>query len=267
MAAVLTYWKPTPRLFLTITVLAAALLSATLARGELVQSGDVRLAFNGGFEPHALPRDRAVPVTLRLGGSILGVNGSRPPAVRRFSIALNRYGHIFTRGLPACPAGELEGTSTQEALSRCRGALVGRGRVTANVDFPSLDFPEEGRALAFNGQAGGRPAVLLHIYGSRPVQATVVLVFRISHPRRGPFGTVFTTTVPKIASDLGYLADIRLSFDRRFTFAGRPRSFLSASCAAPSGFPGAIFTFARGRFLFDNGQQLTTTLTRNCRVR
>jgi hypothetical protein len=259
--------KPTPRLVLTIAVLAAALLGAALARGELVQSGDVRLAFDGGFEPHALPRDRAVPVTLSLGGSILGVNGSRPPAVRRFSIAVNRYGRVFTRGLPACPVGELEQTSTQEALSRCRGALVGHGRVTANVDFPSLAFPEKGAALAFNGRAGGRPAILLHIYGSRPVQATVVLVFKISHPRRGPFGTVFTTTVPKIASDLGYLANIRLNFDRRYAFGGHPRSFLSARCAAPSGFPGATFIFARGRFLFDNGQRVTTTLTRDCRVR
>lgn len=263
----LARWKPLSRSVLTIAVLAAALLGAGLARGELVQSGDVRLDFNGGFEPHALPRDRAVPVTLNLGGSILGVNGSRPPAVRSFSIAVNRYGRIFTRGLPACSAGAIEQTSTRKALSRCRGALVGRGRVMANVDFPTLAFPEEGRALAFNGRAGGRPAILLHIYGSRPVQATVVLVFRISHPHRGSFGTVFTTTVPRIASDLGYLANIRLTLDRRYRFGGRLRSFLSARCAAPHGFPGAIFTFARGRFLFDNGQRITTALTRDCRVR
>ena len=94
-----------------------------------------------------------------------------------------------------------------------------------------------------------------------------MLVFKVSHPRRGRFGTVVSTTIPKIASDLGYVTSLRLDFDRRYRFGGRSRSFLSARCAAPSGFPGTIFTLARGRFVFANGQQLTTTLTRDCRVR
>jgi hypothetical protein len=255
------------RRVLTFAVVAAALLGAGIARGELVQSGDLRLAFNGGFAPHVLPRDRAAPVTLNLSGSILSVDGGRPPQVRRFSIAVNRYGSLFTRGLPVCHPGQLEATSTRGALSRCGGALVGHGRFTAILDFPNGLFPVEGEALAFNGRVGDRPAILMHIYASRPAQATVVLIFKISHPRRGRFGSVFSTTIPKIASDLGYVTSMHLSFDRRYRFAGRPRSFLSARCAAPSGFPGTIFTLARGRFVFANGQQLTTTLTRDCRVR
>jgi hypothetical protein len=48
-------------------------------------------------------------------------------------------------------------------------------------------------------------------------------------------------------------------------FHGKRRSYLSASCPAPKGFPGAAFPFARASFGFGK-QTLTSTLTRSCRV-
>jgi hypothetical protein len=255
------------RLAVFLVIAAALLAAAGIARAELVQSGSLRLAFNGAFEPHALPRQRSAPVTLSLSGSIVGLGGRRPPQVRRFSIAVNRYGRLFTRGLAGCRRDQLEQSSSRQALARCGGALVGRGSFAARIEFPGVSFPERGRALAFNGRAGGRQAILLQIYGSRPVEATVVLVFRVSHPERGRFGTVFSTTIPKIASDLGYITEMRMSFARRYRFGGRAHSFLSARCAAPAGFPGTIFSLARGRFAFADGRHLSTTLTRDCRVR
>jgi hypothetical protein len=256
------------RFALTAMLLVTALVGAGIAHGELVQRGNLRLAFNGSFAPHALPRERTAPVTVNLSGSVATADGTRPPQLRRISISINRYGRLFTRGLPTCRAGELESTSSQAALARCRGALVGSGHFAANVDFPSLaPFPVKGRMLAFNSRVGGRKAIVLHIHGSNPVEATVVLTFHISHPRHGTFGTVLTTKIPKIASDLGYVTDINLTFGRRYRYAGKERSFLSARCAAPAGFPGALFNFARGSFTFANGQTLTTTLARDCLVR
>jgi len=255
------------RLAATIAVL-ATLLGAGLASGELVQRGDLRLDFSGRFAPQALPRDRAAPVSVLIAGSVATVDGSRPPELRRISIAVNRYGSVFTRGRPTCRSGLLETTSSREALSRCGGALVGRGSFGATVDFTVEErFPVEGRILAFNSGDRRRPQLLLHIHGSDPVQSTIVLKFRISRPPRGNFGTVFTARIPKIASDLGYVTDISLRFSRRYMYAGKPRSFLSARCAAPSGFGGGPFAFVRGRFAFANGQKLSTTLTRVCRVR
>jgi hypothetical protein len=121
--------------------------------------------------------------------------------------------------------------------------------------------------LAFNSRVGKRNVILMHIYGSKPVQATFVLTFKISHPRRGTFGTVLSTRIPKLASDLGYVTDVAMSFGRRFRYRGKRRSFLSARCAAPLGLPGALFSFARGSFSFAGGLRLTATLTRDCRVR
>jgi hypothetical protein len=257
------------RLVIPIALLLAALLSVGVAQGELTQSEGLRVAFDGSFTPHALPRDRPAPVTVHIEGSIGTASGSRPPQLRRIAFAINRHGRLFTRGLPTCPIGLLQSTTTQAALARCRAALVGRGSFGADVDFPTLSLiPVRGRLLAFNSRDGGRPEILLHLYVSSPAQVTFVLPFKATAGQgAGAFGTVLTASIPKIAGDLGYVTDIDLKIGRRYSYQGRPRSLFSASCAAPAGFPGAIFNFARGSFYFANGQQLTTTLTRDCRVR
>lgn len=255
------------RLAIPIALAVAALLAAA-AQGELSQRGNLRVAFDGRLSPRVLPRDRPAPVTVRLDGSIRTVDGSSPPPLRRISIAVNRQGRIAFAGLPTCAAGTLRQTTTEAALALCRRALVGRGRFAANVSFPTLpSIPAEGKLLAFNSRRGDGPALLLHIYGSSPVRATFVLPFAVSRQRRGEFGTVFSTTIPKIASDLGYVTDIELTIGRKYRYQGRPRSFLSASCDAPPGFRIAFFELARSSFLFANGLKMTTSLAHNCRVR
>jgi len=245
-----------------------ALLGAGIARGEVFGDAQLRVSFGGRFVPKILPRDRDVPVQVSLNGAIRTPEGVRPPQVRRISFAVNRYGRLSTDGLPVCRAGVIESTDSQLALERCRGALVGNGHFGASLESPSLkSFPVEGRVLAFNARAGGRPAILLHIHASNPVTATVVLIFKIRHLKRGRFGTMMTTNIPRIASDLGYVTDISLTFGRKYRVDGEQRSLVSARCAAPAGFPGAIFTFARGIFTFAGGKQVTTFLTRDCVVR
>lgn len=257
-----------PRLAFTIALVAVLLGAAAAARGEAIQQGQLRVDFKAGFAPRSLPRDRPAPVRVSLGGSVATADGSRPPQLRRISIALNRYGRLTTRGLPICARGELESTSSATALRRCRGALVGRGRFGADVAFPNLaPFPVGGSVLAFNSRVHGKLAILVHIYGSKPVRASLVLSFKVSHRRRGTFGTVLSTRIPRIASDVGYVTDVSLSFGRRYRVGSERLSFLSARCAAPAGFPGALFPFARGSFLFANGQRLTTTVVRDCAVR
>lgn len=251
-----------------IAVAVAALIAAALAAAQPVQQGNLRIGFEASFSPHALPRDQPAPVTIDLAGSVATTDGSRPPQLRRISIALNRYGRITTRGLPRCAADQLESTSSATALERCRGALVGRGHFGADVDFPNQPLlPVEGKVLAFNSEVGRHPAILVHVAASKPITATVVLVFHIAHTREGKFGTIVSATIPKIASNLGYVTDVSLSFGRRYRAGGKRLSFLSASCAAPSGFPGAIFSFARGSFLFANGKRLAATVVRDCSVR
>jgi hypothetical protein len=244
------------------------LFGAAIAHGEISGNDGLFVSFDGGFTPRSLPRDRDVPVTVRLNTSIKTADGSRPPQLRKISFAVNRYGLISTKGLPTCRPGLLESTDPPTALGRCRPALVGRGEFAANVEFPNrAPFPVHGQMLAFNGRAHGQPAILLHIHGSKPVEVTVVLTFTIRHPAQGQFGTVLSTKIPRLASDLGYVTDVSLVFNRKYRYQGKEYSFLSARCAAPTGFPGAIFSFTRGTFSFADGKQITTTLTRDCTVR
>lgn len=240
---------------------------AAVAQGELTQKGDLRISFDGGFAPRSLPRDRPVPVTVTLQGRISTTDGTHPPALQRFEVAVNRHGRIFSRGLPSCRAPLLQSTSSEGALDRCGGALVGRGSFTAALDSAEGQIPIDGRMLAFNGSSHGRPALLLHFYASRPVQATLVLPLTISRQPEGRFGTVLSTVIPRLAGGLGSITSIDLEIGREFSYRGRRVGFVSASCAAPAGFPGALFTFARGSFHFADGRVLEASLSRDCRVR
>lgn len=255
------------RLALITIVWGATLLLAAVAHGESERVGNLIVTFDGRFAPHALPRDREVPVTVDISGKLRTADGERPPPLRSMSFAVDRHGKLSAHGLPTCEPGLLESTSSDEALSRCRRALVGTGGFGANVDFPDLEFPVKGRLLAFNTRARGRPAIALHIHGANPIKATFVLILHIHHPPKGTFGTVLSTRIPRLAADLGYVTDFSLSLGRRYRHRGEARSFISARCAAPAGFPGALFKFVRGSFSFANGKTVTTTLARDCVVR
>lgn len=256
------------RLAIAVTLMLLASLAVAAARAEVIQQGSLRVSFDAELLPRELPRERLAPVTVSLGGSVRTSDGSRPPQLREMTVAVNRAGRISVRGLPTCAAQEIQQTSTEAALDRCRQALVGRGHFAANVNFPDAPLiPARGQLLAFNSRVRGKPAMLLHLYGSSPVRAAFVLPFTISYRRQGNFGTVFSTKIPELASDLGYVTEIAMTIGRRYRFAGEQRSFISASCAAPAGFPGAIFQLARASFAFANGQRLSTGLARDCRVR
>jgi hypothetical protein len=255
------------RLALAATLLACLPIGVASAR-QFVQEGNLRVAFDARLLPHALPREREVPVTVQLSGAIRTTDGSVPPPLREISIAMNRAGVVSVAGLPTCRASELQQTSTEAALAECGGALVGKGHFAANVNFPGAPiFPARGRVLVFNNSRGKRPGLLLHLYGSSPVRAAFVLPFKIARKSSGRFGTIFSTRIPELASDQGYVTDIDLEIGRKYAYGGRQRSFISASCAAPAGFPGAFFELAKATFSFSGGKRLVTRLPGDCKVR
>jgi hypothetical protein len=256
------------RLLAPILIALLALLGAALAQAELSQDGNVRITFDGDFSPRALPRDHPAPIKIDIEGAISTTDGSHPPPVRRIEIALNSNGNISTLGLPACTGPLLQSTSSRTALARCRQALVGKGSFAAEVQFPTSEpVLATGRLLAFFGRKEGRPALFLHLYATTPVQATFVLPLTISHPDRGKFGTVLAARIPTLAGGLGSVTRIELRIGRQYAYRGKRRSFLSASCAAPAEFPGAVFSLAKGSFYFAGGKKIDTILSRNCRVR
>lgn len=256
----------TRRRFVTLALLLTVVGAlAAVARAETIQSGDVRVAFDADFAPKALPRERPAPITVDFEGRISTTDGSQPPALGQLRIELNSAGELETRGLPKCPTSALQATSSDLALARCRPALVGKGTFVAQLPV-ERNLLVGGRALVFNGTVDRRPGMLIHIYVSDPVRLTLVIPIRVTH-QEGRFGTLLTTTVPKLAGGSASIVQMKLKIGRRFTAGGERRSYLSAACAAPEGFPGAVFPFARSSFSFSDGRTMHTVLSRSCQVR
>ncbi len=255
------------RLAIAAVFLVCLPLGVASAR-QFVQKGNLRVAFEARLLPHALPRERPAPVKVQLSGAIRTTDGSAPPPLREISIAMNRAGIVSVAGLPSCRPSDLQQTSTEAALALCHRALVGSGHFAANVNFPGTPiFPAQGRVLVFNSSTNKGPGLLLHLYGSSPVRAAFVLPFKITRKSSGKFGTVFSTRIPELAANQGYVTDIELEIGRQYSYRGQKHSFISASCAAPAGFSVAPYELAKATFSFASGQRLVTRLPGSCKVR
>jgi hypothetical protein len=182
------------------------------------------------------------------------------------TVAINSHGHLEPRGLPVCPLAEIQPASTAEALRACRGARVGEGSFSADVAIPTqAPFPSSGKVIAFNGRIDGRPAILAHVYGTKPVPTSFTLPFVVGHAR-GEFATTLSASLPETTGEWGFVTGIRITLGRRFRHHGEERSYVSAGCPAPAGFPGVVFPLLRAGFGFAGAGTLTTTLTRNCKA-
>jgi hypothetical protein len=253
--------------------LAVALIAATglclaaPAPAEVTQQGTLRVAFGGKIAPHRLPRQGKAPVAVTLTGEIKTTTAADPPQLRTISIAINRNGRLDYQGLPRCNFHQIQPSTTTEALASCRRSLVGTGTFKADIALPEQSpFPSNGQILAFNGNLHGRPVIYAHIYGTEPLPTSFVLPFEIHHAR-GRYATTLLAALPRVAADWGFVRGLSLTLERRFRYRGRSRSYLSAACPAPVGFPGASFPFARASFGFEDGRTLSVTMIRSCGVR
>jgi hypothetical protein len=245
-----------------------ALGAAGAARGEVEQSGNLIVSLGGGISPHALPRAEPAPVTVSIDSRFKAADGADPPPqLRRISIAINRDGKIFDRGLPTCRVRTIQPATIGAARRICGGAIVGGGRVQVRVDLPGQrPFTFEGPLLVFNAKrSGGHRTLLAQVYGRHPPSA-FVLTFEVFE-QTGGFGTVIRTVLPRSAWKWAYVTRFEMRLHRIYTYDGERHSFVSAACAAPAGFPGAIYEFADADFGFAEGRQVALTLNRDCRVR
>jgi hypothetical protein len=245
-----------------------ALGVAAFARAEVQREGNLIVSFNGGISPHALPREKPAPVTVTIGTAFRASDGADPPPqLRQISIAINRDGKLFDRGLPTCRIRRIQPATIVAARKICGGAIVGDGHVQVRVRLSNQrPFTVSGRLLIFNAKrSGGNRRLLVQVYGRRPPSA-FILTFKVLK-QRGVFGTVIRTTLPKSAWKWAYVTNLSMRLRRTYTYNGKRRSFVSAACAAPTGFPGAVYPFARANFKFAEGQQVSSTLIRDCKVR
>jgi len=251
---------------LAVAVVCLGLVS--LSQAEVIQRGNVRVGFGGKISPTKLPRKGSAPVKVVVSAKIASTKAKQaPPQLRTIEIAINRYGVLDSTGLPVCEVDDIQPATTARALEECRESLVGEGRFSAKVLLPQQSpFPSNGKVYAFSGRYKGRPAILAHVYGTDPVPTSVTLPFTIVHSK-GTYGTVLSTSFPRVTSAWGYVTGLSLTLGRRYSYRGKARSFVSASCPAPKGLPGAVFPFARASFGFKGKDLAPPPVTRSCTAR
>jgi hypothetical protein len=247
-------------------LIAAAILVGA-AGGETVRQGILQVSFGGSVAPQALPRNEATPISVAIRGRVRALAGGPPPSLRRIAIEVNRLGVLDRSGLPSCPLGQLRASSTEAALAACRDALVGEGRVSGVIVLPEQAPAEfSGRVVAFNGRLpDGRPGVLAHLYTSRPAPLTFVLAFSLGRAH-GTFGTRLVATVPAQTRRIAHITSFALRLHRTYEVDGERRSYLSADCPAPAGFPSASFPLVRASYGFVGEKTVSDTLVRTCRA-
>lgn len=244
-----------------VAALAAALTASAAFAGPTVvgpngntQSIDVRI------KPKKLPRRGFAPATLEVTTKTTSTTNPSgvPIPARRAVVDFDRNARLFTRGLPTCNPRRLQSTSTEQARSVCARSRIGTGSATVLLPLGEKLFVEPTTVTAFLGpRENGNPTVLLHTYGTAPVQTTVVLSGPVTNYRKQGFGYRIDLTIPKIAGGAGALTDFHVKIDRRWRFKGKQRSFISARC------PNKRHR-SRGTFTFADGESLTAFSTRGC---
>lgn len=251
-------------------LLALALLAALClvipAAAEITQQGKLITTFDGRLAPKTLPRKTPAPVAVSVAGDFKATKGARLPQLRKISVAINSAGRLYDKGLPTCRLEAIEPATETEAQKICHRSIVGSGHVTVGVHIENQPpFAVRANLLAFNGPTEhGRKLILAQVYAKDPPGA-FVLTFRLKK-KPGLFGTVMSTQLPPSAQSWAYLRHFDMTLDRQWRYRGKARSYVSAACSAPAGFPGATFPLAKASYGFAGGQTLRTTVVRSCRV-
>jgi hypothetical protein len=259
--------RPARQVFCLLAAL--ALLGAVgvgMARGERSQQGNLIVSLDGGLSPLKLPRDRPAPVAVRLEGGLQTADGSLLPRVTRVALGLPGQGVLSTRGLAICDQRRLRNAKPPEALAACRPALVGHGRLEAQVVVPNqAPFTIRARLLAFNGRVGRKRVIFLHVFSASPPTVSV-LPFLI-RPGSGRFGTMLEGNLPAALGPWPHFARFEITLFRRYEYRGWRRSYLSASCPIPPRFTAGFFSFAKADLTLADGRTIGTGIARGCRAR
>jgi hypothetical protein len=240
----------------------------TASASEVVQQGNLRVALDANLAPRKLPRDKDAPVHFSVSANVSSADGSVPPQLRGITVKINRNGEIDPTALPVCEMDDVQPSTTQGALAACRGSMVGEGRLLAKVLLNTHSpFPSSGRIVAFNGTWKGKPAILAHVYGTKPVPTSFTMAFVISKLGKGAYGTQLHAALPRFSSKWGYITGISLNLGYTSHSHGKTRSYISAACRAPAGFGKASFPLTEAKLSFEGHGPVAQVLTRSCGVR
>lgn len=224
-----------------------------------VRAGNIEMTFNGGFSPKKLPKKRFDPIALSASGRIRTLDGTHPPALRKFVLLTDRNGAIDVTGYPKCRSGQLQSRDTKSALRVCGKALIGRGKTDVQVQFAEqAPIPVKSDLLVINGGESKRTTTLfIHAYITVPTPAAIVTTVKIKKVRKGRYGVQSIATIPRIAGGAGSVTFFKLTVNKKFRHNGKRVSILSARCR-----DGKLQAF--GTASFSDGTKASAGIVRPC---
>jgi hypothetical protein len=250
----------------SLLLLVLGLLAVAPAGAERSGRDGIIVSLDGEVHPDRLPRDHVAPVSLTLRGTIAVEADGELPELDRIEVAFGARGGLETKGLPVCPRARLRNATQRQALARCRGAVVGRGTIDAEVRLnPAEPLEVHAGVLAFNGRSHGRPAVWVHAYSASP-PVSFVLPFRLKTVDDGAYGLLLSAPVRNVLGRWPRLRAFDISLGRRYSRGGIAHSYLSASCPLPPRFHTFSVPLARATYTFTPRPTVTVTHFINCRV-
>lgn len=254
--------RPIPIAGLAAALIAAIAASVALAGPTVTGQDGNTQSVDVAFAPKKLSKSKATPVTLKVTTkttTTTAPSGVPSPAARAV-VDFDRNASLYTKGVPTCDPAKLQSSSTEAALQACGKSKIGTGTGSALLPLGEKVLTEPTVVTAFNGvPQGGRPVVLLHAYGSAPVQTTLVLVGKVSNLNKEGFGPRLDVEIPKIAGGTGALTDFTVTINKKFRFKGQKRSYVSAKC------PSSKKLKARATFTYLDGESLTAVSKQSCK--
>ncbi len=235
-----------------------ALLIANLAQADTVRIGNLTITIDGQITPKKLSKTVPTPIALDLSGDLETTDGSHPPVLKTLDLEFDKHGQLNTKGLATCTTAKLQSTLTAQAKAACKDALVGEGKVSAEIAFPEqAPFNASGPLLIFNGAPkGGKQVLIFHVYAHVPAPTTFVTTATISK-QGGKYGTEAVVAIPTIVSGQGSLTSFQAHIQKTWSAQGKKQSLLLATC--PSG-----TLYAHGEFTFTDGTKAAGDVVRPC---
>jgi hypothetical protein len=243
-------------------VLTAALVAATAFAGPVVTGPDGNTqSIDSLIGPKKLSKTKFTPATLKvttLTTSATNPTGVPSPAIHA-TIDFDKNATLFTKGLPTCDPAKLQNQSTEAAERACGRAKIGSGHAVAYIQAGQV-YEAQQTVTAFNGvPKGGKPTVILHTYGTSPLQVTLVLVGTVSKFNKEGYGPRLDLEIPLLAGGTGALKEFQVTINKKWRYKGVQRSFVSAKC------PNSKKLKARGKFTYRDGESLTALSTQTCK--
>jgi hypothetical protein len=247
---------------LAVAVATAIAASVAIAGPTVAGKDGNTQSIDGLIAPKALSKTVFTPGSLTVTtktASTTAANGVPSPAVH-VVLDFDKNAKIFTKGVPTCDPAKLQNTSTEIAVQQCGKAKIGSGTAAALLPVGAKVYPVAQTVTAFNGvPKGGKPVIILHTYGTTPLQTTLVLVGTVSNFNKEGYGPRLDLEVPLIAGGTGALTDFKVTIAKKYKFKGKQQSFISAKC------PNSKKLKARAAFTYNDGETLTAFATQSCK--